>query len=67
MGKVKTHKTTAKRFRLTGTGKLVRMRGPHGHLKRNKTKRTKRALKTPVTVKVRKFERKMKQLSGLSS
>jgi len=38
--KIKTHKATAKRFRRTGTGKLVAMHQGRGHLRRNKAKRT---------------------------
>jgi large subunit ribosomal protein L35 len=38
--KIKTHKSTAKRFRRTGTGKLVRMHQGRGHLRRNKAPRT---------------------------
>jgi large subunit ribosomal protein L35 len=38
--KIKTHKSTAKRFRRTGTGKLVRMYQGRGHLRRNKSPRT---------------------------
>lgn len=63
--KAKTHKTTAKRFRLTGGGKLVRARGPHTHLKRNKSRRVKRELNRPVEVKVHEFEKRMKQLANL--
>jgi large subunit ribosomal protein L35 len=40
MPKIKTHKVTAKRFRRTGTGKLVAMHQGRGHLRRNKAKRT---------------------------
>ena len=40
--KLKTHKATAKRFRLTGTGKLVRTKGGKSHLRRRTSKRTKR-------------------------
>lgn len=40
MPKIKTHKSTAKRFRRTGTGKLVRMYQGRGHLRRNKSPRT---------------------------
>lgn len=39
--KLKTHKATAKRFKVTGSGKLVRTKGPKSHLRRNKSKRTK--------------------------
>ncbi len=40
MPKIKTHKSTAKRFRYTGTGKLVRMHQGRGHLRRHKSPRT---------------------------
>jgi len=40
MPKIKTHKATAKRFRRTATGKLMRMHQGRGHLRRNKAKRT---------------------------
>lgn len=32
--KLKTHKATAKRFRKTGSGKIMRMRGHRSHLRR---------------------------------
>jgi len=41
--KIKTHQATAKRFKLTGSGKLVRTKGNRSHLRRNRSKRTKRA------------------------
>jgi len=41
--KIKTHKATAKRFKLTGTGKLVRSKGEKRHLRRNRSKRAKRS------------------------
>ena len=39
--KLKTHKATSKRFRLTGSGKLVRTKGGKSHLRRRTSKRTK--------------------------
>jgi large subunit ribosomal protein L35 len=39
--KLKTHKATAKRFRLTGSGKLVRTKGGKSHFRRRTSKRTK--------------------------
>jgi len=39
--KIKTHKGTAKRFKLTGTGKLVRRKNEIRHLRRNRSKRSK--------------------------
>jgi large subunit ribosomal protein L35 len=40
--KLKTHKGTAKRFKLTGSGKLMRTKGEKRHLRRNRSKRAKR-------------------------
>ena len=39
--KMKTHKATSKRFRLTGSGILVRTKGGKSHLRRRTAKRTK--------------------------
>jgi large subunit ribosomal protein L35 len=41
MPKLKTHKATAKRFKYTGTGKLMRTKIGKSHLRRNKKKRVK--------------------------
>lgn len=43
MPKMKTHKGAAKRFRITRTGKVLRMKGYRGHNKQKKHKRTLRA------------------------
>ncbi len=42
MPKMKTHKSTAKRFKVTGTGKLMRSKIGKSHLRRNKAKRVRR-------------------------
>jgi len=42
MPKLKTHKGAQSRFHITGTGKIMRTKGPKSHLRRRKTKRTKR-------------------------
>lgn len=39
--KLKTHKATAKRFRVTGSGKLVRTKIGKSHLRRKKSRRVK--------------------------
>ena len=39
---MKTHKGAARRFKVTGTGKLVRMHQGKSHLRRNKSKRAAR-------------------------
>ncbi len=40
--KLKTHKATAKRFRMTATGKILRTKGGKSHLRRRSPSRTKR-------------------------
>jgi large subunit ribosomal protein L35 len=39
--KLKTHKATAKRFRVTGSGKLMRTKGGKSHLRRRTSSRVK--------------------------
>jgi large subunit ribosomal protein L35 len=41
--KLKTHKATAKRFKITGSGKLMRSKCEKRHLRRRRSKRAKRA------------------------
>ena len=50
MPKLKTHKATAKRFKVTGTGKLRRRKQGIRHLRRKKSKRVRRKFKTYVDV-----------------
>lgn len=42
--KLKTHKGTAKRFRRTGSGKLVRTKGGKTHFRRRRSYRARNAL-----------------------
>lgn len=42
MPKLKTHKGAKRRFKITATGKLMRMKGGKSHLRRKKAPRTKR-------------------------
>ena len=39
--KLKTYKAAAKRFRVTGSGKVMRTKGGKSHLRRRKAKRSK--------------------------
>ncbi len=48
--KLKTHKATAKRFKVTGTGLLLRSKGGKSHLRRRKSKRNKRILAKMLVV-----------------
>lgn len=50
MPKIKTHKGAASRFHITGTGKLMRTRGPKSHLRRNKTARARRDFDETIAV-----------------
>ncbi len=43
MPKMKTHKVTAKRFKITGSGKLMRTHIGKSHLRRNKASRVRRS------------------------
>jgi large subunit ribosomal protein L35 len=42
--KIKTHKATAKRIKVTGTGKILRSRGFQNHKKSAKSKRSLRKM-----------------------
>jgi len=50
MPKLKTHKGTAKRIKLTSTGKLTRRRASGHHLLAKKSKNRKRAINQPAKV-----------------
>jgi large subunit ribosomal protein L35 len=65
MGKksMKTHKATAKRFRKTKTGKILRMEGYHGHLRRRKSKRALNDLKKMQEVEASSLKKKIKRLA----
>jgi len=44
MPKMKTHKGTERRFKITGTGMIMRTKGMKSHFRRRKSPRVKRAL-----------------------
>lgn len=50
MPKLKTHKGASKRFKITGTGKLLRMKGMRSHLRRKKSNKVKRQFSSTVSV-----------------
>ena len=50
MPKLKTHKGTAKRIKLTSTGKLTRQRAFGHHMLSKKSKSRKRNINTPATI-----------------
>jgi large subunit ribosomal protein L35 len=61
--KIKTHKATSTRFRLTGTGMLVRTKGGKSHLRRRTSPRTKRLFSEMVSVKGRGIVKRVKRLA----
>ena len=50
MPKMKTHRGAAKRFRVTGTGKVVRKKAYNSHLFSSKSAKRKRSLEKEVEV-----------------
>jgi large subunit ribosomal protein L35 len=67
MPKIKTHKSTAKRFRYSGSGKLLRTRGGGeggaGHLRRRRSKRSKRLLGEMSEVKTKGSIKRVQKLA----
>ena len=61
--KLKTHKATSKRFRLTGAGKLVRTKGGKSHLRRRTSDRTKAHLSEMMTVEGSSIIKRVKRLA----
>ena len=60
--KLKTHKATAKRFKLSGSGKIMRTKGNQGHFRRRKSKRAKQKISKMFEVKGRGFNKRIKRL-----
>lgn len=61
--RMKTHKATAKRFRLTGTGKLVRTKGGKSHFRRRTSARTKRLFTEMIPVQGKGFQKRIRRLA----
>ncbi len=61
--KLKTYKAAAKRFRVTGSGKVVRTKGGKSHLRRRSSKRTKRLFSRMLGVENAKDARRIKRLA----
>jgi len=61
--KLKTHKATAKRFRLTGSGMLVRTKKGKSHLRRRTPDRTKALFTKMIPVKGKKIIQRVKRLA----
>ena len=63
MPKIKTHKSTSKRFRLTGKGKLMRTKQGKSHLRRRKSSRTKAQLREMQPVSGTGIQKRVKRLA----
>ncbi len=65
MGKksIKTHQATAKRFRVTGSGKILRTKGHHGHLRRRKSKQALQEMKQMHEVEASGLKKRIKRLA----
>ncbi len=50
MPKIKTHKGAQSRFHITGSGKIMRVKGMKSHLRRKKSKRAKRLFDETIPV-----------------
>lgn len=50
MPKIKSHRGAAKRFKFTGTGKIMRAKGYKSHLLTGKTRKRKRSLRKKTVV-----------------
>lgn len=61
--KLKTHKATAKRFKKSGSGKLMRTKGNKGHLRRNRSKRAKRQLDGMQEVQGKQYKQNVDRLA----
>ena len=61
--KLKTHKATAKRFRLTGSGMLVRTKKGKSHLRRRTPKRTKALFTEMPAVQGKEIVKRVKRLA----
>ena len=65
MPKMKTHKGAAKRFKVTGTGKVRRYKAFKSHILTKKTSKRKRRLRQSTTISVRGEEKNIKRLLQL--
>jgi len=63
MPKIKTHKATAKRFRYSGSGKLMRTKIGKSHLRRKKSRRVKALFDEMIVVENTGSKKRVKRLA----
>jgi large subunit ribosomal protein L35 len=61
--KMKTYKAAAKRFRVTGSGKIVRTKGGKSHLRRRKSKRSKALFSKMLVVESSGDQRRIRRMA----
>ncbi len=61
--KLKTYEAAAKRFRVTGSGKIMRTKGGKSHLRRRKSKRTKQQFSEMIVVSAPGDRRRIKRMA----
>jgi large subunit ribosomal protein L35 len=64
MPKLKTHKGTAKRFRLTKNGKVMRMKAGRSHLRRKKNQSLNSDFRHTVPSTVKNIVKTVKTMAG---
>ncbi|MBX3097787.1 MAG: 50S ribosomal protein L35 [Fimbriimonadaceae bacterium] len=64
MSKLKTHKTAAKRFKISGTGKLIRRKSYNNHMFFNKSGAQKRRLDQDAELS-KTEQKRVRRLLGL--
>lgn len=62
MPKMKTHKGASKRFSVTGTGKIRRLKANKSHILTKKDAKRKRRLRRPTTIAVNGEAKVLKRL-----
>ena len=61
--RLKTHKATAKRFKKTGSGKIMHGKSAKSHLRRHKSKRSKRKFKRVHEIQARGIRKRVEKLA----
>ena len=61
--KMKTHKATSKRFKMTGSGTIMRTKIGKGHLRRRTPDRTKQLFERMIPVKTRGIRKNVRRLA----
>ena len=65
--KLKTHKATSKRFKVTGGGLLIRTKGGKSHFRRRRSSRVKGQLDQMLTVQGHGIVKRVKRLAPYMS